>query len=194
MTASFTDRVLARRRKKAAAKTEKSLSDEVISDPRQLKVHASLAIVTKDIGEILDKQFPGWAWVVSPDQQGQIINVFNLHLHDEWGFTIRTVEIHNDPRRRLAYRAGREILERFGITPGPLSRRTEELSKLRRDHKGRAIVADAWDVMTRQQREQKRLMERADRIEKGLSGLDAHSGSEVELGAEIRRIITNGNG
>lgn len=193
MTASFTDRIMARRKRRIAQKTERSLSDEVISDPKQLKVHASLAILTKDIGEILDKQFPGWAWVVSPDQDGQIINIFNLHLHDEWGFTIRTVEIHNDPKRRLAYRAGREILERFGITPGPLSRRTQELANLRRDHKGRAIVADAWDVMTRQQREQKRLMERADNIEKGLSRIDPHQADEVGLEAEIKRIITNGD-
>lgn len=75
--------------------------------------HASTVILCKDIADILFKTFPDWAWAVQPQEFGQVINIFNLNLHTEYGYTIRMVEIMHDPRRKLAYKAGDEILRRF---------------------------------------------------------------------------------
>lgn len=140
--------------------------EDIVQNPNDLQVHASLLILVKDIGAVLDKQYPGWGWVIQPDQRGMIINVFNMHCSDEWGFTIRTVEIHNSPSaaKKMAQRAGREILERFGIRPGPY--RSELLLGKKRDHNGRLIPVDAWDRMTRQQKEQQRVREGVDELQK----------------------------
>lgn len=145
---------------------DKSLSDELIVHPRQLKVHGSLAILAKDIADILQKNFPGWLWVIEPDQQGQVINIFNHHLHDRWGYTIRTTEIHNDPKRRLAYTAGREILQRFGLEPRGLGPQAALYHSLKRDHHGKIVPVHARDRMTRQQIEQETISEEADRLVK----------------------------
>jgi len=152
-------------------KPEHSLSDELITHPGLLKVHASLAILTKDIGEILTKKFPGWAWAVRPDQTGMVIDVMNLHLHDEWAYTIRTAEIHNDPRRRLAEVAGREILQRSGFEARGLKGQEHALKVAKRDGKGRVIPIHVWDRLTRQQREAKRVEEAAANLRSYVDGL-----------------------
>lgn len=87
----------------------------VITNPNELdsSYHGSTAILCKDIAEILVKRYGGWAWAVQPNEFGQIINVYNLHCHTEFGYTIRMVDIMNDPSRREAVRAGGEILRRF---------------------------------------------------------------------------------
>lgn len=172
MIDSALQRLIGRKIAKERMKTERSLSDEIISHPGQLRVHASLAILTKDIGEILDKHFHGWSWMVQPDERNQIINIWNLHLHDKWGYTIRTAEIHNDPKRRLAYVAGREILERFGFRPGPLDAHARQhLATAKRGSDGHVVPVDAWDRMTRQQRRQASVDETVDKMEVLIDGL-----------------------
>jgi len=146
--------------------TERSLSDELVVHPRQLEIHASLAILAKDIATILEKHFPGWAWAIEPDERGMVINIKNLHLHDEWGYTIRTVEIHNDPKRRLAYTAGWEILNRFGLEARGLGQQVDRLALLPRDAKGRVQPLHVWDRMTRQQRERQAITDEAQRIQR----------------------------
>lgn len=118
------------------------------------------------MADILMNNFPDWPWAIEPDQNGGIINVFNLALHDQWGFTIRTEEIQNDPKRRLAYRAGREILELFGLEARGRKRQENALMALKRDRNGQAVppAGNAWGYMTKQQREQQRIKEVADRI------------------------------
>lgn len=149
-------------------KKDRSLSDELVVHPRQLKIHASLAILAKDIATILEKNFPGWAWAIEPDQEGMIINIKNLHLHDEWGYTIRTAEIHNDPKRRLAYTAGREILQRFGLEARGIGQQAATLAMLPRDASNRVVPNPEriWDAMTRQQKEKAKVTEQAQKIQK----------------------------
>lgn len=150
--------------RKGATKNDVALSDHLITDPRKIKAHASLIILSKDVAEILVTNFPGWLWAVQPDQDGMVINIFNHHLHDEWGYTIRTVEIHNDPKRRLAYTAGREILTRFGLEPRGLGAQKDTYAMLKRDAKGKVIPVHARDRMTRQQLEQESIKETAEKI------------------------------
>ena len=102
--------------------------------------HASTTILVKDIGEILDRKYPGWSWVVMPDERNEVINIFNWHLHDTFGYRIKMIDIMYDPGRREALRAGGEILRRFGLTPGPLnSVMAEQIAQLPRDAAGKAI-------------------------------------------------------
>lgn len=76
-------------------------------------LHASLHILTKDIGELLYRRFPGFLWAVQPDGNGHIINVFCLNFHDQWGYTIRVAEIQDDPKRTLAIDAAKTLLALF---------------------------------------------------------------------------------
>lgn len=150
-----------------------SLSDQIVASPRQLEIHASLRILVKDIAAILEKHFPEWMWMIEPDQKGQVINIFNNHLHNEWGYTIRTIEIHNDPKRRLAYRAGREILERFGMEPRGIRPQIGTLEKAPRDSHGRVMPVHVWDRMTRQQKEKQAIAETKGSIEDTIKRLMA---------------------
>jgi len=149
-----------------ARHSDRALSDEIVKASAHLELHGSLRLLVKDIAAILTKNFPGWQWMIEPDQKGQVINIFNNHLSTDWGYTIRTTEIHNDPKRRLAYASGREILERFGLEPRGLSSQQHALAALPRDHQGQVIPKHAYDRMTKQQREQHNIGETRLSLEK----------------------------
>lgn len=76
---------------------------------------ASTVILCKDIADLLVKHYPGYSWIVQPDDFGGVFNIFCQNLHNQYGYTIRMVDIMEDPRRREAVRAGGEILARFGM-------------------------------------------------------------------------------
>ena len=73
--------------------------------------HLSLA---KEAGNLLEKQYPGWAWSVHVDPRG-FLNVFSLRLGGmgQWGFRIKTSDLATDPTLKGVVRAGGEILERW---------------------------------------------------------------------------------
>jgi len=77
---------------------------------------ASTVLLCKDIAAILTNQWPGYQWAIKPNNAGQVIDIFNLHCHTEFAYTIRMIDIMNDPSRREAHRAGAEILRRFGLS------------------------------------------------------------------------------
>lgn len=112
--------------------------------------HASTVIICKDIADILTRKFPDWAWAVQPQEFGQVINIYNLNLHSEYGYTIRMVDIMNDPARRYAYRAGAEILKRFRM-PNRMDR--ELLASAPRDANGQCIP-DISDIATKKQQQE----------------------------------------
>lgn len=89
----------------------------VIRRPDQFdqSYHGSTIIICKDIADILTKRWPGYQWAVQPNERGRVIDVFNLHCHTEFAYTIRMNDIMHDPSRRVAYRAGAEILKRFNM-------------------------------------------------------------------------------
>lgn len=101
------------KRYKPQVRDEGGSPEGVADHPDELLVSASLHILCKDIADILWKNFHGFAWAVAPNEEGGIIDILCLNFSEEWGFTIRTAEIQDDPKRKLAYRAGREILRRF---------------------------------------------------------------------------------
>lgn len=119
--------------------------------------HASTVILCKDIADILTKTYPDWAWAVQPQEFGQVINIFNLNLHTEYGYTIRMVDIMYDPGRRQAYKAGAEILKRFNM-PRKMDR--ERLAAAPRDANGLCIpdISDFKSGKERSQAELARLL------------------------------------
>lgn len=76
---------------------------------------SSTKIICKDIADILTKQWPGYQWAIKPNKRGQVIDIYNLHCHTEFAYTIRMVDIMHDPSRRQAYKAGAELLRRFRL-------------------------------------------------------------------------------
>ena len=130
------------------ARTQRTLSsgkkdvwgdaEGVVGHPDQLSQHnhASTVILCKDIAAILVKRYPDWAWAVQPDERGQVINIFNLHCHTEFGYTIRMDDIMYDMRRKEAYKAGHELLRRFRM-PDRMNR--EQVTEAPRDAKGMMI-------------------------------------------------------
>lgn len=110
----------------------------VVTKPDQFddSYHGSTVILCKDIAEILVKRYPGWMWAVKPNAFGRVIDVFCLQLHDQFGYTIKMVDIMHDPKRRQATIAGYEILRRFGM-PDRLN--LERLAAAPRDAQGKCI-------------------------------------------------------
>ena len=110
----------------------------VINNPKDFdkSYHGSTEILCKDIADILTKRFPMWLWAVQPQEFGKVINVFNLNLHTEFGYTIRMVDIMNDPKRKEAFKAGYEILRRFSMPDRFNAARVQEMP---RDARGQGI-------------------------------------------------------
>jgi hypothetical protein len=133
-----------------------------VKTPHQLDQynHASTVILCKDIADILTKTYPDWAWAVQPQEFGQVINIFNLNLHSEYAYTIRMVDIMYDPSRRQAYKAGAEILKRFGM-PNKMDR--ELLAAAPRDVRKNCIP----DISDFESRKEKRNAELAHMLATG---------------------------
>lgn len=86
----------------------------IVSSPDKLvKLHASTDILVRDIAAKLTEAMPGFRWAIQPSEVGRVFNIFCLDFSSIWGYRIRYDDIMNDPRRREALRAGREILRRF---------------------------------------------------------------------------------
>lgn len=86
----------------------------MVFDPSQLVgIHASTHILVKDIADALLKRWPGFRWAIQPNEAGKVFNLFCLDFHNVWGYVIRYDDIMNDPKRKAALIAGREILRRF---------------------------------------------------------------------------------
>ncbi len=88
----------------------------IVTSADMLKgVDASLVNLVKDIADTLERHYPGWLWAVNPDKRGGVINIYSWRLSGRWGWRIKTKNVQNDPKRKLAVEAGGEILERFGF-------------------------------------------------------------------------------
>ena len=120
--------------------------------------HSSTTILCKDIADLLTKTYPGWAWAVQPQEFGQVINVYCLNLHNMYGYTIRMVDIMDDPRRKEAVRAGGEILRRFRM---PNRFDAAALDAAPRDMNGNCIP-DISDFATRKQQREAEIARKLD--------------------------------
>jgi len=100
-------------------------------------LHASTHIIVKDIADLLTKKMPGFRWAVQPDEFGHVFNIFCLDFSERWGYRIRYPDIINDPKRKEAIRAGRELLRRFKY-PGTVYKAVH-MTAILRNSRGDAI-------------------------------------------------------
>lgn len=84
-----------------------------ISDPAKLEVSAATFTLVKDVAAKLTQHMPGFHWAIQPSEIGGVLNVFCLDFSNRWGYRIKYEDIQDDPKRKQAIRAGREILKRF---------------------------------------------------------------------------------
>lgn len=70
------------------------------------------------IGEALNKHYPGHLWAVNVDNVGGVVNIFNMRLSGRWGFTLHLNDVLHDPDLKTVMRAGGELLERYRLKVG----------------------------------------------------------------------------
>ena len=101
----------------------------IISNPNDFSntYHGSSIILVKEIGDYLNKHYPGWAWMVQLNEFGHMIEILNHHLHPTMGYRIRMEDIMNDPHRRVLKTGAGEILERFGMKRHGLTGENKQL-------------------------------------------------------------------
>lgn len=95
--------------------------DGIITSPDEFKASAATVLLVKRIGDLLERQFPGWSWAISPDERGGVVTIRSLRLDARYGYLLHTAKIQNDPQLRAITRAAGEILERAGVPRGRYS-------------------------------------------------------------------------
>jgi hypothetical protein len=100
-------------------------------------ISASTHILVKDMADLLTKRYPGFRWAIQPNEVGGVFNIFCLDFHSVWGYVIRYDDVMNDPKRREAIKAGREILRRFRYRLDRFN--PQEMALVPRDLQGQAI-------------------------------------------------------
>jgi len=102
--------------------TDIDLPDYVHDPAELLGISGSLANLTKDTADKLEKNFPGWLWCIDPDENAGMMYIFSLRLSGEYGYKLKIKDIQDDETRKFAIMAGGEILERYGIRRGKYKR------------------------------------------------------------------------
>lgn len=77
--------------------------------------------ISKNISEILVKQYPGYLWAVSFSSFTGIGHVRCLNLSGEYGFVFKDSDISADPSYKIPVRGAGEILERFKMRRGNIN-------------------------------------------------------------------------
>lgn len=93
--------------------------------------------VERKTGQYLASLYPGYHWQTDCDFFAGVLNVKNLTLHGEWGFTILLKDLMNDPDMETVMRAGGELLERCNL---PRTFRPEDFKqRVNKDVRGNVI-------------------------------------------------------
>lgn len=141
----------------------------IVRNREDLEIGAILRNLADGIMAKLHKQYPGFRWEVGVDPRGHVINIRCPVLHNTWGYIIRTLDIMDDPRLRLATIAGGEILERFGWkhrnTVGRLCFDLDYFMGLPKDSIGEVKLAHIGDTRKRVSKTEKN----RHRIEKAIA-------------------------
>ncbi len=133
---------------------ERAKPDYVLDPKELLDISGSLAILTKDCADRLEKHYPGWLWTINPDENAGMMYIYSLRLSGEFGYKMKIADIQDDENRKFAIRAGGEILERYGM-PRRRYKRSYLKGKMQ-DLRGNYIP----DMTDNSQRDQKRQRDR----------------------------------
>lgn len=113
--------------------------DRLTLTPDFVDLHASLEMLCKRAGAALVKHYEGWKWIVMPDGDGHVIDIFSNRISLSFGYRLKVSEIQNDPTDRWAVQAGGDLLRRFGFRPEPFRRQKVLLQLAPKDLKGECI-------------------------------------------------------
>lgn len=73
-------------------------------------------ILAKNCSEVLEKSFPGYLWAVHVNEREGFVDLFNLNISGQHGFSIKLNGFYSwDSIRDKVMRAGGEILERHKL-------------------------------------------------------------------------------
>ncbi len=99
-------------------------NDDIVNDPNQLLQQRMIAAI-KDIGDSLEKLYPGWGWLIEPD--ASVIKVAATRCNPQYGFylTDRSMRGAGWSKETVMRMAG-ELLERFGMPRVPFFRASSE--------------------------------------------------------------------
>lgn len=136
-----------------------------IDNPNDFKNHSSLVNVAKIGMKLLHTHYPDWPWGLQINEFGRVIHIFNLALHDTWGYTIRADEVEHLRTLRMFIRAGGEILERFGLRAGRFDLST--YAAVKKDPRGRCIPVYLSDLEIAAAKKEIRKRALAEAVEKG---------------------------
>jgi hypothetical protein len=110
----------------------------IVDDHHDLHtLHASTHILVTDMADLLTKRMPGFRWAIQPSEFGKVFNIFCLDFSARWGYRVKYTDVMNDPKRREAIKAGREILRRFRY-PGTVYA-IDRMLTIKRNPRGEAI-------------------------------------------------------
>lgn len=107
--------------------------------PDHIDAGANVQLLAKRGGAVLQTHYPDWWWQIQADEENLMMIVASARLNIEYGYHLRILQIHNDPTDDWAKRAGANILERFGMKPGPFRPQKDAWKNLLRDAKGGCI-------------------------------------------------------
>jgi len=93
-------------------------TSEYILDPRGLNVSGVLENLTKRCGAALEAKYPGWMWLLNPDEEAGVMYFYSLRLSGEWGYILKIEDVQAGDAEKMAVMAGGEILERYNIRRG----------------------------------------------------------------------------
>lgn len=96
-----------------AIRDEGAAPEGVVARPDQLLITAATRVLVKDCMDQITRRFPGFLWAIQPDERGGVINLFCRNFHATWGYTIRTRDVQDDPKRTEAIKGAMELLRRF---------------------------------------------------------------------------------
>lgn len=123
--------------------------DEIYHPGDFAGMHASLVLLLKQVGDLLEKTYPGWLWKLSGDGRNGVIRILSGRLHPNYGVTLHIDKIHNDPRLALVREYAGQLLERFGMPRRPFWLAAPEYRAARRNVLG-YVVPDLQDKRSNQ--------------------------------------------
>lgn len=128
---------------------------DYVTSADDLQARGTTILLCKQIGDTLERHYPGWMWAVQPDERGGILSIRALRLSGEWGYVFKLADLQGDAKVAMqkVMLGGGEILERFGVPRGTY--RYQDWKDTRKDVAGMAVmdIADKSAAVRRYQRD-----------------------------------------
>lgn len=122
--------------------TPELTSGDIVADARSATQNVNEMVLAKNIADMICKRYPiekGHRWGVHIDGHGGVLHIYNLNLSLKWGYTLKLVQVINDPDFKMAVRAAGEILERFDVRRSKISDAANDIGIIPTDFTGNFV-------------------------------------------------------